>query len=325
MNTNETFLRRAKKLLALAHDGAATEAEAALAAEKLQELLQDHNLTLSQVEASSSDTPAAARTKHTTEAAGMYAWQRALMGALADNNFCLHHVKKVFIPHKTYGSVYKLIDGEHTRGYVGKRHLLIGRSLNVEVTTETYGYIVGALKRLNPHHPLSREGNHFLEGAVSRLTERLYERRKEAETASAAPKGNGTGKELILTDVYGSESDLNNDALNNFPAGTTAANRRKAEERMNARYAERDRLVAEGVDPDVAWYRAHGYGEEEAKAAIKRDNRRRGGRGRTQNWTRGDEAHYRKINSPAYKAGRVAGAEVGLDDQVGATRRKALT
>ena len=316
--TNETFLRRAKKLLALAHDGAATEAEAALAAEKLQALLQDRGLTMAQVGATSTE-PDDRKVEKTDR--GAFGPQHSIMEVLAENNFCLHRTVRV-----------KSTDprAEHT-GWRTKKHMLVGRAINVDATLMMYDYLVEAMERCAADAGFakrSQDRNFYLTGMVSRIVDRLVEKRRQREResqAAARPRCNGTGRELVLTDVYGSESDLNNDALNNFPAGTTAANRRKAEERMNARAAERDRLVAEGVDPDVAWYRAHGYGEDEAKAAIKRNNRRRGGRGRTQNWTRGDEAYYRKINSSAYKAGRVAGAEVGLDDQVGATRRKAIT
>lgn len=314
-DNNETFLRRARKLLALAHDGGATEAEASLAAEKLQALLQDHNLTLAQVGAA----PAGDRKAEKLDR-GAFGPHHAIMSVLAENNFCLYRTIKV-----------KSVDprAEHT-GWRTKKHMLIGRAFNIEATVLMYDYLVAAAERCAAdagYGKRSQDRNLYLAGIESRLRERLVERRRQREQESRpapAPQGNGTGRELILTDVYGSEADLNNDALNNFPPGTTAANRRKAEERQAARSAERDRLVAEGCDPDVAWYKVHGYSDENAKAAVKRSNRRRGGRGRSQNWTRGDEAHYRRINSAAYKAGRVAGAGVGLDDQVGADARKRL-
>lgn len=55
MNT-EKVLKLAAKLLAIQEHRGATEAEAANAAEHLQRLLQEHNLTLSQIEAAGDQT-----------------------------------------------------------------------------------------------------------------------------------------------------------------------------------------------------------------------------------------------------------------------------
>jgi hypothetical protein len=322
------ILVRVKKLLALANDGGATEAEAALAAAKVQEILQDHGLTLAQVEATQTDPQISTREKRALDHRAMYEYQRDLMRALAENNFCLHHVARVFVPHERRSTTTRIIDGVRVTGYHEKRHVLVGRQLNVEVTQQTYEYLLGALRRANPYSHVTVDGKRFLSGAVQRLTERLAERRRERELASAqAPtKTNGTGRELVLSDVYGTEADLNNDTLNGFPAGTTATRNREAEARRARQQAEHDRLVAEGTDSTEAWYRAYGYEPERAAMYAAKYNRRaaRAGRGRTRNWTRGDEAHYAKVNSPAYQAGKQAGDAIGLDDQVGQTQRRRL-
>lgn len=343
--TDEAFLRRAKKLMALAHDGGATEAEAAAAAAKLQELLQDRNLTLAQVEGASLDGPETKREKRTADRRAMYEYQQNLMRTLADNNFCLHHLARVFVRDRGWGAVTRPLKDEagqivrdengHAKivtGHYEKRHLLVGRQLNVDVTIATYDYLLEALARANPYDHRSKDGKRFLDGGVSRLVERLVEKRRqreaedEAKRSGRVPAGNGTHRELVLSDVYGSEADLNNDAYNGFPPGTTAANRRRAEELEMERKAVRERLVAEGVDPDVAWYRSYGYDDERAVQRVADDRRRSGrpGRGRARSWTRGDEAHYRKINSESYRAGRAAGGTIGLDDQVGAASRKRI-
>jgi len=323
----DAILLRVKKLLALAHDGGATEAEAALAAAKVQEILQDHGLTLAQVESVSTD--GAPREKRETTHRAMYEYQRDLMAALAANNFCLHHIAKVFVPHARRDTVTKFIDGERVTGYHEKRHLLVGRRLNVDVTTAIYEYLLVALRRANPYDHVTVDGKRFLAGAVARLTERLAERRREREAASAAAPtraANGSGRELVLSDVYGTESDLNNDVLNGFPAGTTAAKRREQADRAARQEAEHDRLVAEGVDTTEAWYRAYGYEPERAALYAAKYNRRRArsGRGRTRNWTAGDERHHEKVNSAAYQAGKAAGDAIGLDDQVAATERRRI-
>lgn len=309
---------RISKLLALASNTAATEAEAALAAEHVQRLLQEHNLTLSQVAATET---ADHREKVTVPPRALYAWQRDLMAALAENNFCLHRITKVFEP-VSDGPRTQRVDGVPTRGRLRNRHLLVGRALNVQVTAQTYDYLAEAIARASPHPMTTREGNLFFSGAASRLTERLAERRREAEAAPPTTTGNGTHRELALSDVYGTEADLNNDHLCGFPAGTTAGQRREAEDRSARMAAEQRRLQEEdGLDWAEAWYRAHGYGDKSVDLAknYNKRSRRRGGRGRSTNWTQSNEREHRKTNSPSYQAGRAAGSSIGLDTQVGGT------
>lgn len=337
MATTSNVLEKAKKLLAVRDGRGVTENEAAMAAEALQRLLQDHNLTLAQVEAAggSSDEPTK-REKATTAHRAMYAYQQTLMEALAENNFCLHVIRKEFVRDRGWGAAkrYDPETKETVTGHLEKRHVLVGRELNVAVTVQTYEYLVEALGRASPYDHRTTEGKRFLEGAATRVAERLREKRLERERESKAAEearhaaANGSGKELVLSDVYGSESDLNNDALNGFPPGTTAARRRERIEKEAAQKAEHDRLVAEGLGDTEAWYRAYGYGANRAAELAadydKWSRRRRGGRGRTTNWTQSDRAHHAKVSSAAYKAGRSAGDQVGLDAQVGATKRRAI-
>lgn len=170
-----------------------------------------------------------------------------------------------------------------------------------------------------------------MEGAVGRVIERLNRRRAEQEAESAAKAmpttSNGSHKELVLSDVYGTEADLNNDALNNYPPGTTAQRQREYSERVAQQEAEHDRLVAEGTDNVVAWYLAYGYSKERAESAAtswKREQRSSSNRHSAHNWNSRDEAHSRKINSRAYRDGKVVGETIGLDEQVGSADTKRL-
>jgi hypothetical protein len=324
MTTTNPVLAKISKLLALADSArGASEAEASLAAEHVQRLLQEHNLTLAQVEAASGNTPDASssREKKVTASRAMYNWQRGLMATIADNNFCLHVVRKLSVGKK---------DGRRVRRPV---HSLVGRTLNVQVTLQTYEYLYAAMKRLADEAGYTpktfSDRMTFYDGAVSRLVERLVERRRQAEAEStAAPRPNGSGRELTLVDVYGSEADQNNDTLNNFPLGTTATRRREQADRMAKREAEEARLVAEGVEPTLAFYRSYGYSDELAVQYATKYNRRqargRSGRGYSQRWTQGNDRHHEKINSAPYKAGRQAGADIGLDQQVGATTQRQI-
>lgn len=330
MANQNSIMQRIAKLLAVQEVRGATEAEASVAAEHVQRLLQEHNLTLSQVEEATGDTTQVKREKAETETRATFKWSTDLMSNLAENNFCLHRVKTIFIAGSHWGRSIRYVDGQRLTGHYEKRHLLVGRTLNIQVTRDTYDYLCQAIKRAAdeagyvPHAgKRTREQNWFYEGCVDRLVTRLIERRHEAERESEERRtttaGNGSGRELVLSDVYGSEADLNNDTLNGFPAGTTATRRRAAQEKQARQQARHDELVAEGMDSTKAWYVVYGYGDERAEQLANNWNRRvrRGGRGRSQGWTRADSDNYHKERSAAFKAGREAGARISLDSQVG--------
>lgn len=337
MSDQSKVLRTAQKLLALAQGKGTTEAEAALAAEHVQRLLQEHGLTMAQLEADSGDDGKTAKREKNDAHAAMYTYQQNVMGALAEGNFCLHLIRKVFVPNVSWGAATGRdpATGEHVNGVMSKRHVLIGRELNVRVTIQTYEYLMAEIARLCPYDHRSTDGKRFLEGASVRIAERLNDRRREREAESRRKadeakkkfQDEDTSRALVLTDVYGTEADLNNDALNDFPPGTTAAKRREAENRRLARVATRDRLVAEGMNHLEATYRSWGYDDATVERLMKATKRRgsgRRGRGRTQNWTRGNDRHAEKINSAAYQAGKAAGSRVGLDDQVGGSARRRI-
>jgi hypothetical protein len=319
---------RITKLLAIQEGRGASEAEAALAAEHVQRLLQEHNLTLSELEGCDEGT-GERREKRETGLKAMYRYQQTLLEEVADNFFCLQRVRKVWVPgDKRQKTVMRrnLVTGELEPHRLVHQVVLIGRTVNVSVCTQTYQYLVEAIHRAareGGYDHRTREGKWFLEGAASRVADRLRDRHREAELESSTkvqqPSGNGTHRELVLSSVYGSEADLNNDVLCSFPPGTTAARRREDEARRARQQAERDRLVAEGVDDTEAWYRAYGYPSARAAELAEGYRRRsaRQGRGRTRNWTQGDATHYAKVNSDAYREGKVAGDQIGLDTQVG--------
>ncbi len=306
----DKVLERAAKLMAVQENRGASEAEANIAAEHLQRLLQEHNLTLSQVEEHSSD--GGVDTKRVkddikTHKSRSQQWRVALLKGIAKNNFCLAQ--------------------ERSNWKTGPSLVVVGREINVKVTKMTYDYLSETFIREAREHGFPiwtkacrRDFIYFMDGATSRVIERLDQRRREAEVESAMKPtvGNSTGRELVLSDVYGSEADLNNDALNNYPVGTTAERRREQADKSARQKVEHDRLVAEGINDTVAWYRAYGYSEERSAELAKHYSRRRGGRGSSsQNWSRRDEAENRKVSSASYKAGRNTGASVGLDGQVG--------
>lgn len=325
---SDAILQKIQKLLALSNDKGATEAEAATAAEFVQRLLQDNGLTMAQVEAKGGNTDEVGgkREKRTTDRRAMYAYQRTLMGTLAANNFCLHTIMQVRNAKPLYSG---------GRGLTSRCHVLIGRFINVQATEQMYDYLETTMRRLASEAGIdyrkTRDFNFFLEGATSRVVERLHEQRRTREreqraaaTAKPTAQGNGSGTELVLTDVYGSEADLNQDMAHGWPAGTTAASRIKRQGEDEKRKAVEAKFIADGVDEIEAFYRSYGYDEADAKRYANDWKKKSARSGRRSSWTNADEKNFLKTSSPAYRAGREAGATIGLDTQVAATSRKLL-
>lgn len=346
------FFAKIEKLLALAKHDRTNENEATSAAAMVQRLLQERGLTLAHVEArggQSADPNQAARDKTTTDRRALYLWQQRLMAAIARNNFCLHRLEEVWAMDR----------GKNRKS---KRHMLIGRPINIRVTLLAYDYLVATIRRLAGEDGFGhaeREKDHhiFLDAAVIRLKERLDEqreareeederRKKEAAATrrhpSAAPAEPGTA--LVLTDVYGSEEELNQDRLHGLEPGTTSAARREREARQEEarqreirREAHQEQLEKDGVPYPKSYYMACGYSEDRAQAlhdeyekdqadAAKREAKR--SKARTHNYSSNyresakDRSEWERQQSPAYKAGSKAGDRVNLDQQIENARRK---
>ena len=320
MLTQTAVLDRIFKLLAIQEARGASEAEAQIAAEHVQRLLQEYNLTLSEVERHSggSDQPSARKKDGIAIKNNNMPYFDKLATGVAETNFCLGRITTV----------------TNEKGRRRKQVIIIGREVNVHATKLTFEYLVEAcFREMRKNYQLtlgggdySKDALWFLEGMCERLYERLKALQAEREAESAkkaeqAHQGNGTHQELVLSDVYGSEQDLNNDFLNGFPAGTTAARKRAEAERQAKIDAELKRLQEGGMEWAEAWYRAHGYGDksvEYAHAYNKRSRRSGSGRGYSHGWSSRDDARYRKVNSTAYQSGVKAGSTVSLSEQVGA-------
>jgi len=323
-------LGKIERLLRMTTENGCSENEALVAATKIQEILAAHNLTLAALE-QAEPAAAAAEPREMTDGGGAgHKWKRRLMACLADNNFCLHFI----------------INTGHYRKFGG--HQLLGRKVNVVVTIQTYNYLLQAMQRLNPYHPRREQVSHtkWCDGCADRLIERLNQRRIEQELESrraAQAQGNGTGTELmVLSDVYGSEEDLNQDALNGREPGTTARQRRERAAQWAAyeaqdkarREALRQReqeLIAGGMSEHSAYYVARGLAippppkaktaKQQAKEEAREEREReRDEARRKREWERDEE----RRNHPAYRDGRASGNSIGLDEQIdtGAERKR---
>jgi hypothetical protein len=102
MRTRESILVMVGRMLEVTTENGATEGEAANAAAMVQALLQEHNLTMAQVEATDTNKDSVIREKQTSgsDRRASYAFQRDLMACLAETNFCIHRVRPVWVPWK---------------------------------------------------------------------------------------------------------------------------------------------------------------------------------------------------------------------------------
>jgi hypothetical protein len=319
------MMEKIRKLLALADSTKTTEAEATAAALKIQELVQTYGLDLAEIEAQNPGSQHGVRDMGTVNRRAMFDWQQDLMKTIAENNFCLCDVRTIYVEKKNRNS---------------KQHFLVGRKLNIEITTRMYDYLIETMKRL------CEEGNFiqhktrtlFYEGASRRLTDRLklQRRQREAEERRKQEEARRQGKQvnaLVLTDVYGSEADMNNDILNGYPIGTTARKRAEKANKENARVAVEKGLIEKGIDRIMAFYLSHGCSHDLAvdytqqyHAKVRKMERRAQRRNSDhRGFTMHEKKDYVRRNTDAYRAGLKAADDIGLDPQVDKTERKKLS
>jgi len=121
---SEHVVERIRKLLRLAEDAGATEAEAASALERASALLLRHNLTMDQVAVTGGDAPPVTEQPIRTGWAG--SWRGTLLGVLARHNLCSPLVSR-------QGKVDTVV--------------VVGRPANVQATHALYDWIAAQLER----------------------------------------------------------------------------------------------------------------------------------------------------------------------------------
>lgn len=321
-NENQAMMEKIRKLLALADSTKTTEAEATAAALKIQELVQTYGLDLAEIELQNKDSQHGVRDMGTVGRRAMFDWQQELMTTIAQNNFCLCDVRVIYVEKKNRNS---------------KQHFLVGRKLNIDVTVRLYDYLIETMRRLCESGGFIQHKTRtlFYEGASRRLTDRLKLQRKlrEAEERRRQTEARAAGtymNALMLTDVYGSEADMNNDKLNGYPIGTTARQRTEKINKEQARQVREQEFIEKGVDRIMAFYLSHGCTHELALSYTQayhvevRKRQRRQQRQRHQGFTMHERKERGRANTEAYKAGMEAGDSIGLDPQVDEAVRKRL-
>lgn len=176
-DVTDAILKRARALLAMSR-GNANENEAAIAAGKVQKLLADYNLSLSDIERSEGGKLIEDGDLMTSSS---NPWRRELALACARVYLCDYfwghiHVKK------------------HSRkcGYVRlDRHTFVGLDHNVVVAKEMFVYLVDTVERLAKESRKAQKQTHnyehaFRHGCATRLTKRLWKRYYEMTEPATA-------------------------------------------------------------------------------------------------------------------------------------------
>jgi|SRR5580693_613297 hypothetical protein len=335
------------KLLTLSKDGGATEAEAALATEKAQELMTEHNLSMASVEAAGGQSgDEGKRIKDGVAHRQVYKWQKSLMSSLADLNFCFSKERYV-------------------RGSVFDGYQLIGRAANVASTRLMFEYLLQTIERLarddvkDPSQYFTRYAHSFKEGCAERVVERLKHRREqevaeqEAKRQEQAVRAQHPGAAssnalvVVLSDYVQDETDANTDFRYNLEPGTTKQKRLNAE-RERAEYDAKARIRRDqrridlltsrpDIDPEgdlFEWMADYGLSEESYyKAAqpkkpeteAQRAKRLAGEQREHQRWQDQRWRRDAKRDWTGYSKGKRAGDGVGLDRQVAEDRKHRLT
>lgn len=309
-DAQQTVLAKVAKLLQLAAK-AGTEAEAASAAAKANELMEAYNITTSQLERAQGAL--SGKREQAAQAGGMYEYQRRLWHWVAELNFCVywHGRKLTLCPDKKY----------RRRSF----HQLVGRTVNVAAARALGEYLQQAVERLcreRLHEKGEGSAQFYSRWAVSyregvsdaiclKLSERrelkLSEARAEAEAqAQRAMQGTSTATALTLRDVVEREREANLDFV--FGEGYSA---KRAAERARQAKAE-----AEADAEYAQWAAAH---PEEARAQAEKDRRK------NERSARRSFAKEKPTDWGAYSAGREAGRGVSIDLQADDAKHRRLT
>lgn len=318
-------IAKVEKLLALAGNND-NEHQAAAASAKAMELLAAYNLDMAQIGKSGKGS----QRSDTRLKGGLYSWQRDLWKYVAELNFCLYRS----IQGLTKGAVYE--------------HRVIGSHVNVVSAKVMADYLQQTVERLAQEWAKGqgfksvfvKEAIAYREGMAERLTERLWDLRRERlrkdEEAKAGRPSTGTpGTALVLADVLQTEDDLNHDILWGDPPGTRARYRaehaaRQAAAEAAADQALRERDEAEAADPML---RAMREAEEEDAARTRdaeyaawckrqaRNEKRRKGDGQRY---RAETPREQRRRMDEFSHGYERGADIGLDQQVDRHEHKRL-
>jgi len=192
----ETLIEKIRKLQAKANDASVSEAEAALYAQKVAELLQKHNLTEAALEIPSGEDQEVTEDRMYNSKTGD-PWAQQVAWALAKLYFCDIYLTKL-------GQKTKVV-------FVGKPH-------NIQVAMSMTEWLIKTIGRLANDYAKSPEAkrdfdwtftrarNGFERGAGERMRQRINQMHREQTRAE--PVRNDRGNPGNLPALYQDESKL---------------------------------------------------------------------------------------------------------------------
>lgn len=290
------IIRKIQNLLNLGKRGG-TEAEAALAMEKAQELLTKYNLDMSTINSTEVEGGTVKleekREKETTSNSAMYEWQQKLCRAICEANYCWYWVSTVY---EETGK--RLYEGGPKATRKVKRHTILGREANVIAVKFMYQYLVDTLEELLPYpnaERLSRAATSWRLGAIDRLIRRIeqkaYDMAHPKEEATTVAKTFG----VATRNLQKSEYEANYD--HQYGKGAYA----RAVERYNARKAEE----AAKVDTRT-----------EAQKRKEEEKQRKASDRYWEKQRREQQRKASRIDIAAYCEGKKVGDSISLQDRI---------
>jgi hypothetical protein len=338
--TREQIVEKIRKLIGL--QSSPNENEAALATQRIQEILSAHGMEMVEVDSAGNKSGSfqsadIKRGKYQHNKSAMYNYQRKLMGTLAGNNFCMYWIEKTW-QKDVKGNKIRFLYSPRTTdesnggdmGRVVDTHMMIGREENVMGVQIMYDYLIQTMDRLLPYQGMEKRGRNallWLDACTERLCERLEERRHQMQEESEA-KAQQVGYGIVLASVYSSEDDDNNDIKWGRPVGTTSARKREEKARYAITVQKENELIAGGMDYNNAWYVARGMNipektpkpdpipETESKRKKREAKEERESEIRYNSHNKRMNEQLERRSQLAFRQGLAKAEDIGLHDQV---------
>jgi Protein of unknown function (DUF2786) len=341
LDVEDRVLERIRKLLRLANDARGNEHEAALAARRASELMEEHGLSTATIEASGGTGESRTQAESDSFERGRAPWMAELMRVVAEASFCLCEVdvigsgKKTRVAFRLFGRVSAVAGAFALADYL--KQTIWRLSTEADVGSPHY-FRSGCAERLGER---VSEGH---EQALAEQRERAEKEQREQAARAAHPGAapSSTALTIVLADYAQSERDGNEDLRRGLPAGTTAAKHAAAQAEREVRDRRYKQLVDGGVDSGVAYNMAHmdmdhdravkfeaeWQANNAARAAEPEQPKRR----RTRADEAREDAQWRREmreagrrSDPSWVAGRDRGDEVSLARQLSRRSDKKLT
>jgi hypothetical protein len=329
---SDNVVRKIQLLLQLAERAHGNEVEAAAAMAKAQELLARYNLDLTTVQdkvvAGGTNTPDDAMAKRdyaVTKRSAMYQWQRNLVRAIAEANYCKYWTaevtEKAYIPpsKRKYGTE----DESHQDIHV-KRHKVLGRTANTMSVMLMVDYLLDTIERLLPYpqkERLSRSANSWREGCADRLIERVRDKAESMRKADYATQGEAAYSTAIAVRNMATAEEIGNyDHINGTGAWARKLERdaKWAEESKQwaAAREEREKRELAELEAKLALETPEQKARREKKEAKQREA---DARYASRYWERQDrkaEREAQRRDHAAYSSGSRTAEKIGLDAQL---------